>query len=104
MEMHEEGDQGRVHISYYDEGAKTPIYISQDVSGAWIAPQMVIDCGWWIGHWNSMALDHYGRPQFVYSHQATTDTKHAGVLRGPYFPWILYAPAMSGMGTTPPAP
>ena len=57
-----------------------------------------------IGHWNAIAVDQYGRVQIVYSHQATKDIRHAGALRGPYFPWILFTPPITGMGTTPPTP
>jgi hypothetical protein len=105
------------HISYFDGFYKAPAYatsIKVDGTMFWLIYYVEDrrslddyvndyweDQGPQIGHWNALAVDNYGRPQFVYSHNATQDIRHAGVLRGPYFPWILFTPAITGMGSTP---
>ena len=98
---------GTPHITYWEGFYKAPKYATTHVvngttywSTVFVEDRRTLyyylyDPDWEeqgpkIGQNNAIAVDHMGRVQIVYSHQATNGIKHAGTLRGPYFPWILF--------------
>ena len=111
---------GTPHITYWEGFYKAPKYATTFVyegttywTTFFVEDRRTLDDyldGNWedqgpkIGQRNAIAIDNMGRVQICYSHQATNDIYHAGVLRKPYFPWILFTPPITGMGTTPPTP
>ena len=69
------GNQGEIHISYYDDGGKDLKYAYYD--GNWhIEP---VDVGGMVGKYTSIAVDGNNTPHIVYYDETNGDLKYAAI-------------------------